>query len=243
MKINKFCVTIVACAFTILAGCHHTTPVAKTNTQPPTITPPPSPSATLTVRPDTVDRGQGAELSWTTQNATTVTIEGIGTVSASGSRKISPADSTTYRLTAKGDGGSTEANARITVNIPTDHVSKLTDEQLFAQNVKDVFFNYDNYDIRSDELQIVSTDADFLAQHPNMKLIIEGHCDERGSEAYNLGLGENRASAVKEILLKRGVSLDRIKVISYGKEKPFCTTAEDESCFQQNRRAHLAFSN
>ncbi len=242
MKTNRLCILVVALAFTIILGCHHTTPVAKNQPQPPKITPP-SPSAALTVRPDTVDRGQPATLSWNTQNATSITIDGIGTVSASGSRQVTPGSSTTYHLTASGEGGSTDASARITVNAPPDKVSQITDEQLFAQNVKDVFFNYDNFDIRSDEMQIVATDADFLAQHPSMKLVISGHCDERGSEDYNMGLGENRASAVKEFLVKRGVSADRIRVISYGKEKPFCTTAENESCWEQNRRAHFALSN
>ena len=194
------------------------------------------------MRPDTVDKGQPAELSWNTQNASTVTIDGIGTVPATGSRKITPDSSTTYHLTAQGEGGSTDASARITVNIPTDTTSHLTTRQLFEQNVKDVFFNYDNYDIRDDELQIISADADFLAQHPEIKFVIEGHCDERGSEVYNMGLGENRASKVKDTLEQHGVSADRIKIISYGKERPFCTTGEDESCWQQNRRAHFSLT-
>ena len=99
------------------------------------------------------------------------------------------------------------------------------------------------FEVQPDELQIINTDADFLAQHPNMKLVISGHCDERGSEDYNMGLGENRASTVRDILVKHGVTTDSIKVISYGKEKPFCTAAENESCWQQNRRAHFALSN
>lgn len=243
MKISKSCAILVALAFTIMTGCHHNTPMTKTTPPPPNITPAPSPSATLTVTPDTVDRGQTAELTWNTQNATTITIEGVGTVSASGSRRITPPNSTTYHLTASGAGGNADASARITVNVPTDTTSRLTDEQLFSQNVKDVFFSYDNFEISQNELQIVNTDAEFLAQHPNIKLVIEGHCDERGSEDYNMGLGENRASVVKDTLAKHGVSADRVRVISLGKEKPFCTTAEDESCWQQNRRAHFVFSN
>ena len=243
MKIGKFSAILVALTFAIMTGCHNTPKMTKSPQQTaPTITAP-SPSATLTVTPDTVERGQSAQLTWTTQNAKTVTIDGIGTVSATGSQKITPPDSTTYRLTATGDGGNADASARITVNLPTDTTSSLTDEQLFAQNVKDVFFNYDNFDIRQDELQIINADAAFLVQHKNIKLVIEGHCDERGSEAYNLGLGENRASAVREVLAQHGVSADRVRIISYGKEKPFCTTAENESCWQQNRRAHFAFSN
>lgn len=240
MKINKFCAIVAALAFTIMTGCHHNPAVSKATPPPPPT--PASPSATLTVTPDTVDRGQPAQLTWNTQNATTVNIEGIGTVSASGSKAITPQNSTTYHLSASGAGGSTDASARITVNIPAEKISSLTDEQLFEQNVKDVFFNYDNFQIREDELKIVNTDAAFLSQHPNMKLVISGHCDERGSEDYNMGLGENRASTVRDVLAQHGVSADRIKIISYGKEKPFCTTAEDESCWQQNRRAHFALA-
>ena len=244
MKIDRFCALLLAVAFAaIMTGCRPVKPVVKNETQPPKITLP-SPSATLKVTPETIDKGQPAELSWTTSNATTVAIDGLGTVAASGSKKITPASSTTYHLTAQGDGGSTEANARVTVNIPTtDTTSHLTDQQLFEQNIKDIFFSYDNFDIRSDEAQIAKANADFLAQHPNIKFTIEGHCDERGSEVYNMGLGENRASTVRQALIDHGVSPDRIKVISFGKEKPFCTTAEEESCWQQNRRAHFVFSN
>ena len=240
---NKFYALLLAFAFALMmTGCHHNTPVAKTDTTtPPKITPP-SPTATLKVTPDTVDKGQSAELSWSTQNAATVTIDGVGTVSATGTRRITPASSTTYHLTAQGEGGSSDASARITVNIP-DTTTRLTDEQLFAQNVKDIFFNYDNFDIRAEETQTANADADFLSKHPNMKMVIEGHCDERGSDVYNMGLGENRATAVRQLLEARGISPDRVKIISYGKEKPFCTTAEDESCWQQNRRAHFKFSN
>jgi peptidoglycan-associated lipoprotein len=116
---------------------------------------------------------------------------------------------------------------------------ELTDEQLFAQNVKDIFFSYDNADVRADEQAAVSGDAAFLAGHPALKVVIEGHCDERGSDEYNLGLGESRADKIRNALIREGVSADRIKVISLGKERPFCSTAENDSCWQQNRRAHF----
>jgi peptidoglycan-associated lipoprotein len=162
----------------------------------------------------------------------------VGEVAAAGSRRIIPTDSTTYHLVARGDGGMAEANARVTVNSPAPAVSGLTEEQLFERNIKDVFFGYDKYDIRPDEQSIVSADAQFLAQHPEMKVVIEGHCDERGSDEYNIGLGENRAEQVKEELQQHGVAADRIRMKSYGKEKPFCQE-ETESCWQQNRRAHF----
>jgi peptidoglycan-associated lipoprotein len=242
MKASKIRLSLLAIAFTvIMAGCHHKQPVAKVAPPPPAA--PAAPAASVTVTPETVDQGQTVELSWKTENASKVNIEGIGSVSASGSKTLTPSASTTYRLTASGDGGSTDASARVTVNTPQKQVSQLTDEELFAQNVKDIFFSYDDAKVGSDQQSSLNADAEFLAKHPAMKLVIEGHCDERGSEDYNMGLGENRASTVKSILAQHGVGADRVRVISMGKEKPFCTTAEAESCWQQNRRAHFVFSN
>ena len=239
MKFQKvFAFVFTLSVALVMAGCHHQTPVAKVNTPPPAVTAP-SPTAELRVTPATVENGQSAKLSWQTQNATAINIDGVGTVAASGSMNITPPDSTTYHLTATGNGGSTDASARITVNASTTTVSKITDEQLFAQNVKDIFFSYDNYQISSDQEAALNADAEFLAQHPNMKLVIEGHCDERGSEDYNMGLGDNRANIVRDILAKHGVTGDRVHTISYGKERPFCTKSEDESCFKENRRAHF----
>jgi peptidoglycan-associated lipoprotein len=245
MKMRKLSVVFVAIVLAVVvSGCRHQTPVAKNNpvnTQPPA----PSPLASLTASPTSVDRGQPVQLSWNTQNATSITIEGIGSVSASGSRTITPQSSTTYHLLAKGDGGDAEANARVTVSVPTTTTTTTqgpSDEQLFAQNVKDVFFSYDKYDIRTEDQQVVNADASFLAQHPKIAVLIQGHCDERGSDEYNMGLGENRAEEVKSSLVKQGVSADRIKIISYGKEKPFCTRSETEDCWQENRRAHFAFA-
>jgi len=113
-----------------------------------------------------------------------------------------------------------------------------TEEQLFGANVKDVFFDYDKSDLRSDQSPTAQTDAAFLTQHPDIKILIEGHCDDRGSEEYNLALGDNRASSLKNSLVTQGVSADRIKTISYGKEIPFCSE-DNEQCWQQNRRDHV----
>lgn len=235
---HSLCFVLAGAVIFAVAGCSHKQQVTQTPVTPPAAQP--QPVASLSVVPDSVQRGQSAELRWNTQNASAVTIDGVGTVAASGSRQITPTSSTTYHLVAKGDGGSTEASARLTVSAPPAAVSSLTDEQLFERNMKDVFFNYDNATIRADEQATVNADAQFLAAHPSMKLVLEGHCDERGSEEYNMTLGENRADGVRTALMRMGISPDRIKLISYGKEKPFCTTAENESCWQQNRRAHFA---
>ena len=78
------------------------------------------------------------------------------------------------------------------------------------------------------------------SSHPALKVVIEGHCDERGSDEYNLSLGESRADKIKNGLIREGISSDRIKVVSLGKERPFCSSAENDACWQQNRRAHFA---
>jgi peptidoglycan-associated lipoprotein len=172
-----------------------------------------------------------------------VSIDGIGAVQPSGSQQVSPAESTTYHLTAKGTGGTQDATARISVTQtppPQAEAPSLTDEALFAQSVKDVYFDYDKADIRGDQQSSVQTDGQFLGQHSNMNITIEGHCDERGSTEYNLALGDQRATAVKNALTTQGVNASRIKTISYGKEKPFCTES-NEACWQQNRRGHLVY--
>ena len=111
---------------------------------------------------------------------------------------------------------------------------------MFSKNVKDVFFDYDKYSIRSDELPTVQTDEAFLVHHPNVKVLVEGHCDDRGSEEYNIALGASRSESVKQSLVREGIPADRIRTVSYGKEKPFCHE-ENEQCWQQNRVGHFAF--
>jgi peptidoglycan-associated lipoprotein len=211
---------------------------------PPPPPPPPSPTASIAVTPNSIQAGQSASLTWQTSNATDVSIDGIGAVQPNGSQSVSPTDSTTYHLTAKGSGGTQEATARLTVTsaaaAPPPPTTSLTDQDLFSQSVKDVYFDYDKADIRGDQQTSVQADAQFLSQHSNITFTIEGHCDERGSTEYNLALGDQRASAVKNALTAAGVNASRIKTISYGKEKPFCTES-NEACWQQNRRGHLVY--
>ncbi len=204
--------------FVFLGAC------AKKVAPPPPPPPPPAtaPTASLSASPNTINAGQSTTLSWQTTNATDVSIDTIGPVDTSGSRQVTPADSTTYRLIAKGAGGTQEATARVTVNPapapPPPPTTNLTEEELFARNVKDIFFDYDKYDLRRADQGSLQADAQFLQQHPNIHITIEGHCDERGSTEYNLALGTNRADTVKNALIQAGISGDRIKTFSYGKE-------------------------
>lgn len=213
-------------------------------TPPPPPPPPPAPTASISVSPDSIQSGQSASLTWQTTNATDVSIDGIGAVQPNGSQSVSPTESTTYHLVAKGSGGTQEATARLTVAAapppPPPPAPTVTDEDLFGQNIKDIYFDYDKSDIRGDQQASIQANAQFLNQHPNINFTIEGHCDERGSTEYNLALGDQRATSVKNALTSAGISASRIKTISYGKEKPFCTES-NEACWQQNRRGHFVY--
>jgi len=104
--------------------------------------------------------------------------------------------------------------------------------------LRDAYFDFDRSAIREDTKQFLQEDAKLLAGHPEMKVKIEGHCDERGTVEYNLALGNRRADAVKRYLISLGVEASRISIISYGKEKPFCDE-HNEVCYQKNRRGHF----
>jgi peptidoglycan-associated lipoprotein len=234
-----FLLVVALGGFLFLAAC------AKKPVPPPPPPPPPpaAPTASLTANPNSIQRGEALTLSWETSNATDVALDGLGPVNPSGSRQVSPTDSTTYHLVARGAGGTQEATARVTVSAPPPPPPpppSLTEEQMFNQSVKDVFFDYDKYDIRADQQSAVQATAQFLGQHSNIHFTIEGHCDERGSTEYNLALGDNRASAVRSALLSAGLAADRIRTISYGKEKPSCSE-QTEACWQQNRRGHFVY--
>jgi peptidoglycan-associated lipoprotein len=224
-------------------GCHHH---AKTLPPPAALPPEASvaaPTATLTADPTAIDQGQSVVLNWRTTNATTVSIDGIGDVAVNGTQTVTPASSTNFHLVAKGDGGTTEANVRVTVRVPEvptmgNNENAAGSDAAFHAAVKDVFFDYDSYDIRpSDEGSITAASA-YLNAHQDIKVLIAGYCDDRGSAEYNITLGENRANAAKQALVAAGVNANRVRVVSYGKERQFCSE-ENEACWQQNRRAQF----
>lgn len=104
--------------------------------------------------------------------------------------------------------------------------------------LKDAFFEYDKADLREDARTALAADAEWLKKYRTVQFLIEGHCDERGTSEYNLALGDRRANAAKEYLVSLGVDASRVKTVSYGKERPFCTESA-EDCWQKNRRAHF----
>lgn len=236
-KLNGLAVFGALAALLLSAGCAKKAAKVVPPAAPPA---PATPTATLAANPAVIQQGQSTTLTWQTSNANQVTLAGLGTLPPSGSRSVVPGTSTTYTLVAQGPGGTKDASARVTVNQQTAASPSPSDEDLFARNVKDVFFDYNMSNIRPDEAPIAQQDAAFLEQHPNINVLIEGHCDDRGSEEYNLALGTSRAESVKQTLLQQGVSASRIKTISFGKEKPFCTQ-DNEQCWQQNRVDHFAF--
>jgi peptidoglycan-associated lipoprotein len=107
-----------------------------------------------------------------------------------------------------------------------------------AAGLRDVFFAYDSFAITEEGRQALSRDAAWAKSNPDTKLKIEGHCDERGTSAYNIVLGEKRAKTVRNYLVELGVNTKRLSVVSYGKERPFCKE-HSEPCYAQNRRGHL----
>jgi peptidoglycan-associated lipoprotein len=209
--------------------------------------------ASFTAEPSSIERGQSAVLRWSVSNATDVAIDhGIGTVQNTGTSRITPADTTTYTLTAGGPGGTTTATATITITAPappppltnnTGNTNRGTLESRVQSDLQDVLFDYDSNNIRDDARNALSADADAIkkifSDFPTATINVEGHCDERGSAEYNLGLGDRRATSARDYLVQLGVPGDRLRTISYGKERPTCTES-DESCWQRNRRAHFS---
>ncbi|HXJ04350.1 MAG TPA: peptidoglycan-associated lipoprotein Pal [Candidatus Acidoferrum sp.] len=241
---GAFFTAILALAF--VAGC-----AKKPAAAPPPPPPPPPPAAkptvSLSANPTSINKGDSSTLSWTSTDATTLTISPeVGAVTAQGSTKVTPSDSTTYTITASGPGGSADSSVRVTVAAPPPppppQQTGPTDDELFLQEVKDAYFDFNKADIRGDAREALGKTAEFLRAHPQIKATIEGHCDERGSTEYNLVLGDRRAAAVKNYLVQLGISAERLNTVSYGKEKPFCTESNEE-CWQSNRRGHFVKAN
>jgi peptidoglycan-associated lipoprotein len=239
---DGFFLLLAAAVFTL--GCNPKPrpqpPVTKTETPPPA-----TPTVTLQASPGSINKGDSATLTWKSTNATQLSIDqGVGAVTAQGSTKVTPSDSTTYTITATGSGGSTSATASVTVNAPppVEQPKGPTDKELWDKGVHDAYFDYDKADLRPDARTALSQTADFLKSYPQIKVRIEGHCDERGSTEYNLGLGDRRANSVRQFLGSLGITADRMEVVSFGKEKPFCTES-NEACWSQNRRGHFVKAN
>jgi peptidoglycan-associated lipoprotein len=226
--------------FVVSTGCRHQ--VATKAPAAPAVTPPPAqPTVTLQASRGDISRGQSVTLRWSATNATSVRLTPeVGSVAAEGNTSVTPRQSTTYIATAIGPGGTATASVSVNVSVPSAAVAtpQPSLEELFTKEVRDAFFDYDKAGIRDDARSALSATAEFLRSYPSVAIVIEGHCDERGSTEYNVALGDRRSDAAKDFLVSQGVAVDRIQTVSYGKERPFCTQ-ENESCWQENRRAHF----
>jgi peptidoglycan-associated lipoprotein len=256
--LNKRKISTIGICLTLAmfaAGCKKKAPPPPPPPPPPKEQPaPPPPPAAPTVtafaaEPSSIERGQSSTLSWNVTDASSISIDNsIGTVQAAASRRVFPGASTTYTLTATGPGGTKTATATVNVTEPAPPppppaAPKVSFSDMLSGTVGDALFDYDKNDIREDARAALTKDADALkaiiASFPDASVTIEGHCDERGSAEYNLALGDRRAAAAKDFLTQLGVPGDKLKTISYGKERPQCTD-HDETCFQKNRRAHFS---
>ena len=246
-----------------IAACHDTRkalvplPPAPAQAKVDVRVPPPSQELSeprinsFTAEPRAIARGQSAVLRWSVENASEISINAsVGAVQPNGSREIFPNETNTYTLTAKSTTGrdSRSATVEVVTSLPpppdrTPSGATISGVDLLGRDGQDVYFDYDKTDIRDDGRLVLTHDADvlkrILASNPNFTAALEGHCDERGSAEYNLGLGDRRAIAAKDFLVQLGIPADHITTISYGKERPFCTEPT-ETCYQSNRRAHLA---
>ena len=121
-----------------------------------------------------------------------------------------------------------------------DQLNRIREEEMatLAAGIQDVFFEFDSWAITQEGKQVLEKSADWLGDKPATTLLIEGHCDERGTQAYNIVLGKKRAGAIRDYLIELGVDSSRLALISYGHDKPFCSDPT-ETCYQLNRRGHL----
>jgi len=220
-------------------------PPPKAEVAPP---PPAAPDiAEFSAEPSSIERGQSSTLRWSVSNANQITIDnGVGTVQASGSRSVYPNETTTYTLRASGPGGALSKTATVSVTAPPPPPPPPPAKAPLSERItalQDAYFDYDKSDIRDDARSSLTKDADLLKSifqdFPDAVITVEGHCDERGSAEYNLGLGDRRSTSAKEFLVQLGVPTDKLKTISYGKERPVCTESNEE-CWQRNRRAHFS---
>src|SRR4029077_2895642 len=175
-------------------GCKK--PITATPAAPaPPPPPPPQPTVTWQATPANVQRGQATTLRWSSTNATSLTVApGVGMVSPEGNTSVTPTDSVTYTITAMGPGGSATANARVTVTVPPPPppapvAAAPSMEELFAREVKDAYFDFDKADIRADARSALTETAGFLKSYPQVKVMIEGHCDQRGAHGEKLAPG------------------------------------------------------
>lgn len=235
-------ISVLLLSAVFFSGCHKQVATAPVSQAPsPTAA---APTITLKASPTAITQGGSSTLTWSSSNASQVQLyPEIGGVATQGARTVSPTESTVYTARATGPNGQATATASIKVSVSSSAATALPSslERLFQQSVVDVYFDYDKADLGADARNGLTQDGVFLRSHPGIRFTIEGHCDERGGEEYNLALGARRAASAKQFLVSLGLPPDQIQTVSLGKERPFCGE-ENESCYHQNRRAHFVMA-
>lgn len=206
---------------------------------PPPPPPPAKPSVSLSARPPSVDQGKCSTLDWSSNNASTASIEpGIGEVKTSGSREVCPANTTRYMITAKGEGGSDTATTTVTVNPPLPPpppaAPKVVDRLTIHIN-----FDTDKSVIRTADIPELEKAVAFVNKYPGSKVSVEGYTDSRGSDKYNLDLSDRRAQAVKKYIVdKGGIQAGLITAVGKGKSNPVGDNNTEKGRFE-NRRVEV----
>ena len=215
------------------------------------------PEAVFTATPASIEPGETVVLQWSSLRADEAVIEpGAGTVPLRGSLEVRPTADTTYTLWLRGPGGENTATARVTVRSSLNlgpavdenagrngrRLFSGTFEEEVSSRLQDIYFDYDSNAIRADQQATLDENARTLRalfeEFPQGRILVEGHCDERGSSEYNLALGDRRAQSIVEYLGQQGIPVGRLMLVGYGEEMPQCTQA-NEACYQLNRRAHF----
>ena len=251
---GKVDLSLLVCGFLLSAtACHKKAPAPPPPPPPAAAPPAPPPPAkpaigNFTAESSHIERGQSSTLTRSVGNATDISIDNnVGAVQGAGSRQVTPGHSKTYTLTAKGPGGTDSRSVTVEVSAPPPPQPapgpKPTAAQVLSSEVQDAYFDFDQYNIRPDAQQALTRDAGALKQifadFPGFVVIIEGNCDQRGSAEYNLALGGRRATAAKDFVVQLGAPADRLKTISYGKERLVCTEMTGE-CYRRNRHVHFS---
>jgi peptidoglycan-associated lipoprotein len=242
---------IVLASGLMFTSCHKNPPMGALPQTPETAPPAPPgpPVCKLTAEPAAIDQGASVTLSWTSQNATDVNVDpSLGKQLTEGSATASPTESTTYVLTATGPGGTATCTARVTVkpgaeaagtpSVTEENIEGAAGAGAWTGQIQDIYFDYDSADLRADAEQILGADAALFKAHSGASFAIEGNCDQRGSEEYNLGLGQRRANAARDYLANLGVTPGRMSTVSYGRDQLVCNDNTDD-CWKRNRRDHF----
>ena len=206
-----------------------------------------APQLVLSIEPSTIEPGDSALLQWKATDADHVVIShNIGKVEISGRIKFFPDQTTSYEVKAVGPGGESKKTVTVEVNQGMNSGFQEKDlpskplEERFEHFVKSVFFDYNSSELSEGAILVLEGNLHWLIRPENLhvRFLVEGHCDERGTEEYNLALGDRRAQIVKHYLLRNGVDASRVDIVSFGEERPFDTQSTEQG-WALNRRAHF----